>query len=126
MDHSHLALVGVWIKRNWYWLSGSVVLFWYSIKWMFYKIISNHPTLNQMEDAIGKVRHEIEDVKHNLANQLEQHEKTEFARQDKLEGSLLSRQEVYRKETMDSFSRLTTKVDDLTKVIIETIRDNRK
>lgn len=93
---------------------------------MFYKIISNHPTLNQMEDAIGKVRHEIEDVKHNLANQLEQHEKTEFARQDKLEGSLLSRQEVYRKETMDSFSRLTTKVDDLTKVIIETIRDNRK
>ena len=104
-EHSHLALVAVWVKREWYWLTTAAVVITYSIRWVWLKYMGT----DYMERV--EVIKRITDVEERLSHSLTDHEKREFARQDKFD-----------LENKDSHKELGHKIDKLTDIIIENMR----
>jgi hypothetical protein len=104
-DHSHIALLADWIKREWYWLTTSVVVVGYSLRWVWLKYMSSD--FMERQEVIKRIQH----VEDSFGEKLAEHERKEFKRQDFIED-----------EMKKNHQTLYGKIDDLTKIIIENMR----
>lgn len=103
--HDHFQLLGAFIQKEWYWITSAVVVLYYSIRWTWDKYMtSDYMERAEVISRLGDVDKKITTVKSELTSTLKEHEAKEFIRADRFE----------------------EKIDNLTKIVIENMRDNKK